>query len=368
MLKFQKHYKIVRFVLLLILLGIFIYLHSDYKRSKIRKYYFCQDKSNLTSVNKLAESIRSNTKLIPGSVYESEYILPCGTYLQSVYELKINMNKYTGKTFFLTPNNSIIGNKYQLWKTLVNYYGIDGASEVTPYSYLMPDDYYKYKKEYIPKRKMIFKTNDQRQEGLYVTNSLVPLSMVKQEKFLVAQKFMINPLLYRNRKTTFRLYLILVTTDKGLKAYVYDNGLLYYTKNTYSLQNNKEFYNIASFYDSEKLYANGYPLTLKSFLQTLHKRNADKLLDTAIEKLRRLVFAIQKPIFDKVYYNGNRCCEVFGVDFFPSETYNCHILECNIGPGMEPFNKEDGEMRDDLFKNMIQMLEHGHSKKLNQIY
>lgn len=337
------------------------------KRNNKRKYYFCNDKSNLSSVNKLAEIIKSSVDIIPGKVSESVYILPCGTYQQSRKDLIHYMNYYTNKTFFLTPNNSIIGNKYLLWKTLVNYYGIENASTVTPYSYLMPDDYKKYKKEYVPKIKMIFKTNDQRQEGLYITNSLISLNMVQEEKFIVAQRFMTNSLLFQNKKITFRLYLVLITGDNGLNAYVYDDGLVYYTKNDYSLKNNKEFNNIASFYDSQKLYENGYPLTLQSFLETLHQRNADKILKNAINNLKKLILAIEKPIFDKIHYNGNRCCEVFGVDFFTSETYNCYILECNIGPGMEPFNNKDGNMRNNLFKSMIELLEKGQSNKLRKL-
>ena len=116
------------------------------------------------------------------------------------------------------------------------------------------------------------------------------------------------------------------------------------------------FNNIASFYGSEKLYSSGYPLTLQNFLKTLSKKNSDKIVNNSIYKLKKIAIAINKSIFNGINYNGNRCCEVFGVDFFSSETYNCHILECNIGPGMDPHNEEDNKIRNYLFKNIIMLL------------
>lgn len=355
--------KIIVLIIIIIVSG---YLHYDNQMSKKRKYYYCKDKSNLTSVIKLAENLKV-TSLIPGTIKNSIYILPCGSFHKSRNDVIKYMEKYNNKVFFLTPNNSLIGNKYQLWRTLVNYYGVDGASKITPYSYLMPDDYKKYLKEYSPKVKMIFKTNQQRQEGLYITNSLIPLLMIKKEKFLVAQRFLTNPLLFHNKKITYRLYLLLVTDKNAIYPYVYDDGLIYYTKNNYTQHNNKEFYNIASFYDSKKLYERGYPITFRDFLKTLHKKNSEKILKNSMDKLKGLVESIKKPIFQNVNYKENRCCELFGIDFFVNETYDCRILECNIGPGMKSFNKEDEKLRNDLFKNIINLLEYGNSNKLNII-
>ena len=96
----HQNYKIYRFIILLFILIIVVYLHQDYKRSKKRKYYFCAGKSNLTSINKLAENLKTYTVLIPGSIAESEYILPCGTYQQSRKDLLNNIKKYKNKTFF----------------------------------------------------------------------------------------------------------------------------------------------------------------------------------------------------------------------------------------------------------------------------
>ena len=36
---------------------------------------------------------------------------------------------------------------------------------------------------------------------------------------------------------------------------------------------------------------------------------------------------------------------------------NCKILEINTGPGMEPHNKDDKQMRENLMKSMLSLLE-----------
>lgn len=319
-----------------------------------QNYYYYDDNNNITSVNKLAKIFKKLNYTECNDISLSKYILHCGRYSKFHDEyLPRLLNQYNDKVFFTTPNNWIIGNKAELWNTLKNYYGIHNASQITPYTYLLPQEYNKYINEYNKDTKFIFKTNQQRQEGLFVTNSKISLNMIEREKFIVAQKYLTNPLLFNGKKITFRLYLLLITSTNLLKYFVYHDGLMYYTKYNYNENTNIETDNISSFYDSTKLYDNEYPILLSQFTKN---NNNKQMIENAKELLKKLVNAIKKPIHKNTNFKNNICAEIFGVDFFVDNQLNTHILECNIGPGMKSYSQNDDVMRNNLFKFIIEKI------------
>lgn len=362
MLKIHKYYKQIRIFIILLFICSVIYIYIDYRRSKKRKYYFISNKNNIISVKKLSENFNKYTKLIVGNnIYESNYILPCGDYQKFKNNMILYIKKYKNKTFFVLPNTIYINN---IWKLLVDFYGSKEASEITTYSYILPNEYDKYKKEYSIKNKIVFKKKNSKE--IFVTNSLISLSNIKKENFLIAQKFIVNNLLYHNRKILFRLYLFLIITENGLKAYLYNDGLMYYTQNKYNFKNNKEIYNISLFTNTDELYYKGYPITFNNFLKTLHEKNANKLYNNTMSHIKKIVYSM-KHLIGNNNYNKNTLCEIINLDFYPTELYSCRVLECNTYLTEKIFTKEEENLKYNLFKNIIKLLEYDNSNNLKKI-
>ncbi len=263
-----------------------------------------------------------------------------------------DLKKYKNKIFFVMPNHHVLGNKYNLWDVIVKSYGVSKAMTLMPFTYRLPEEYDAYKRNY-KKELVVFKTNEHKQEGLYITKSLISRNMIDKEKFIVAQKYLTDSLLYKGHKVNLRMYLFLICSDRGLNAYIFDDGIISYTKEKYDINTNSNS-SFASFYDSDDLYKKGYPITLKEFLPHIPGRR--KLIKFAHDKIRTVVLGSYRAMINNVNFNGNVCCDVYGVDIFVDTNMNCSVIEINIGPGMEPYGKKDKNMRDNLYKNILMVL------------
>ena len=74
--------------------------------------------------------------------------------------------------------------------------------------------------------------------------------------------------------------------------------------------------------------------------------------------------ACNDDIVKNIDFNGNICCELFGVDMFVDKNLNTKVLEINIGPGMISHNSDDENIRNNLFNNILALLD---NKKNNFI-
>jgi hypothetical protein len=242
-----------------------------------------------------------------------------------------NVDKYN-KTIFLSHNNNkLISNKMQLWQTLKNYYGISKASTITPMTFLIPFDYNQYLKQGLNK-KIIFKQNTHRQEGLFVTNQIQSLDFLTKEDFIVGQIFIENTLRFHNYRVSFRMYLVLGCVSNIFESYIFDDGMVYYGTE-----------NIASFYESSNLYLK-YPIIISD----LEYQMNIQIRDIMIKQIKLLVLAIKNNFCgnDK----KNKFYEIYGIDFQITDDFKAYILEVNSGPGMDANDFRDEKLRNNLMK------------------
>lgn len=323
--------KIILFILLIIcfIVTIITCVHNN-------------DNSNVLYCNNTSEHVEMMIKVFKKRDIKNnnyKYVL--------CYDDNYDNYAYLGNNiiFVKLKNKKIISNKKELWKTLSSYYGINKAKDITPMTYLLPEEHTEYQKE-CNNIMMILKQNVHRQEGLFVTKQIQPLWFINKEKFIVAQRFMANTLKYNNHKVTFRLYLIIECHNGKMKAYYYDDGLVYYS----FVKNG----NIASFYDSEYLYDKGYPITINDYISRT-KRN---IKTDMILKLKYLVDAIKYKIcnMDCNTDNNNKYYELFGVDFHLTSDLKAYILEVNSGTGMSPHDDRDNLLRQSLIKSYVKLI------------
>jgi hypothetical protein len=272
--------------------------------------YSCEKNS---SMRKLSEFVDNNDVLL------------CYDYDEN------NLEKYNKNIFLSHKNNYFISNKLILWKTLNNYYGTKIAKTITPMTFAIPEDYDEYTK-YAVNKKMIFKQNTHRQEGLFVTDRIQSKDFLEKQEFIVGQEFISNSLKYNKQKLSFRMYLIIECIDNVLKEYIYDDGLVYYGKD-----------DIASFYEAGSSYEKN-PIIISE----LEKIMNIQIRNLMIDKLKMLVDAIRTGFCSNI--KKYKFYELYGVDFQITNDFDCYILEVNSGPGMDPNDSRDKFLRDNLMK------------------
>ena len=199
---------------------------------------------------------------------------------------------------------------------------------------------------------MIFKSNTQRQEGLYVTNNIQPYNIIINEKFIVVQDFLFDCLKYNDYKITARIWVVVKCHNNNINIFIYKNGMVYYS----AIDNN-----IASFYDSTKLYDYGYPMTINEIEKKLKINLFEKFLKPL--KLFSNILKNELPFYQP--NDNNDYYELFGIDLHITSKLECFILEINCVPGMKPHNNIDKKVRNHMLSGYVDII---HGKYNDSFY
>jgi len=238
--------------------------------------------------------------------------------------------------FFAIPNCDNIVSKYNVWKTLNDYYGREKSIEITPETFLMDQkDDIKLLKN-VKDSKIILKKKVQRKEGLKIMTNIDELDKLTDDKdYLIAQKYM-SPFLVKERKINLRVYIMLSLYKGKMIIYVNKYGSCIYTKDKYDEKSNDFEKNITSYKMELGIY-DDYPLTFEQFGTYLGENgyNYDKFMDKINHKISLFVTPMKKQLGDSKFFN-NKCYQVFGLDFIVDENLEPYLLECNKGPEMKP--------------------------------
>lgn len=270
-------------------------------------------------------------------------------------DLKISDKK---QIIFAIPNCDNIVSKYNVWKTLENFYGRKKASTIIPESFLLDKDDDLEKIKTIKNQKFILKKKKQRKEGLKITSEVNKIKKSKNEDkdFLIAQK-MIKPFLVNKRKINLRIYIMLTLLNGKLSVYFNEFGTCIYTKNIYDESSDDFSCNITSYRLDLNIYKEN-PLTFEQLKTYLKDNDIDHnlLFDKIKNKILLFIKATKSQLGDKKYKN-NLCAQVFGLDFIIDKNMEPYLLECNKGPEMKPKStlKEYPEINDEIL-NKIDLL------------
>lgn len=239
-------------------------------------------------------------------------------------------SKTNGTVSIYLKDHTKISNKKQLNITLKGH-------NLLPKTYNFPEDYLSYKKN-CKNKKMILKTNAQRQKGIFITYNIQTSYFLNNENFIVAQEFLENSYLYHNHKIATRLFLFIHLHNNKCKYYVHNDGFVYY-----SSDKNPD---ISSFYSCQNLYEK-YPISINE----VDKNLFNSCLYTM--KIFKNILERNKTFRTS---DNNHYIQLFGVDFFVDKNYNSHILELNCSPGMISHNNKDKIIRDKLIENYVNLL------------
>ena len=186
---------------------------------------------------------------------------------------------------------------------------------------------------------------------------------------IIVQKYLDNPLLYKNRKFDIRCFVLL---DSNFNLFFCREGHLKGSSELYNLNNTNKYIHITNHSlqknsNNFELYEIGNEMSYKDFKNYLitEKIPLEKF-DYMINQMKSLIKISFKSVSNKLLKESNILCfEIFGYDFILDNDFKLWILEINNNPGLSisspVIQKLVPRMMDDAFRLTI-------DKVFNTIY
>lgn len=359
----MKLNKTVVTVLLLTVLLIFVIKNkSKNKNKKYRYYYQCPINDYSTKLfRKVMESEPVSLKRLPvDDQHRWDVLLPCNFNFSEKDFQKIKTNSGHQTVSFVSNSNSI-GSKENLWRNLVNKYGVQKSALITPMSYVFSEDRFRFDKNYSPHRQYMMKSEKQRQKGLKLTSNYQEIVNSRDAGYKIVQEYVPQTLGYQGHKINIRMYLLVVCDPNknfSKKGYMFNDGIVSYSKKKSSTNTKKDSFDsgVSSFYTSKDLYSK-FPILLSELTKKMPHIDWDKLKQSFTKKLNLILDAVKDNICSSKLSHNSKSFQLFGVDFLITPKLQCYVLEVNIDPGMESFCKRDRDMRTKLHQNILQVVD-----------
>lgn len=269
-----------------------------------------------------------------------------------------NSNKYI---YASLPYSKIISNKLNLWLTMLKYYKRNIALTFLPKTYIPTVDKELLFREFDRRKTYFLKNNKQRQEGICLTNKLMDILHLEKKGYLLAQECLDNSYTYKKYKVHFRVYFVIIHQKGNIKCYLFNDGLVGYSKEVITSAKSLEEKIISgSGIASKDLYKKGFPVLISEF-----PFDYNKFITLTSNVLSKLIPPLQEKA--KIF-RGINGYEILGVDIFLHSHFGgVKILECNIGPGMKHFTDRDFKMRVRLYKHTLNLIKNKSSNVMIEL-
>jgi len=205
---------------------------------------------------------------------------------------------------------------------------------------------------------VVLKKNIQRQRGLkFIKLSSLNLEKLKnysKEGYVIAQKALYNPYIIDKRKINIRYYLLIVIENNVKKAYLYNNGFIYYTKKDYNYSTDFDSMVTTGYIDRSVYEKN--PLTHEDLYQYIKK--SGKEYSILRKNVKELISKVLKFIcFYLIASKGRINYQLFGIDIEPDYDLNVKLIEINKGPSTTPMdNSRDSKLKSKLQKDIYKTI------------
>ena len=199
-------------------------------------------------------------------------------------------------------------------------------------------------------------------------NNMSPRKKINKSRMyctneIIVQKYLDNPLLYKNRKFDIRCFVLL---DSNLNLFFCREGHLKGSSELYNLNNTNKYIHITNHSlqknsNNFELYEIGNEMSYKDFKNYLiaEKIPLEKF-DLMINQMKLLIEISFKSVSKKLLrekQNNILCFEIFGYDFILDNDFKLWILEINNNPGLSisspVIEKLVPRMMDDAFRLTI---------------
>ncbi len=345
-------------IIFLILISIILILNKQYEGFSSNTNGYARNKTcNYQMISVLKHFIKAN-ELNQNTNDNWSVYLPCG-YNQPEKELDNIKPTSIDQKIFIIRGCDNLSRKDNLWDSLQKKYGTNNASKLMPRTYLLNNvnDIKDLKKEYSPGKVYIMKKNIQRQTGLLVTKKIDEMINGYNSGYVIAQEMLQDPYLIDNRKTNCRIYLLVVCKNDKKKAYIFDDGFMYYTKKNFKPHSTNLDRIITSGYVDRKVYEKN-PLTLKDFDTYLTSKGHPTGL--IYQKAKKLLNKTMKAASPKVCNKSNVSQQVsfqlFGCDLAYNKDLEVSLIEMNKGPNLAPHGPRDSKLKHDLIDETFKLV------------
>ena len=313
-------------------------------------YRLCK-KRNVFGLHKV---VLNKHKLKRTDDNEWNLYLPCGYKFVEKEITNMTMNSTNTHIFGISGSDNI-ASKNNLWKILRDYYGVTEASEIMPITYILqdPEDMLSFNKTYSNNKTYILKKNIQRKEGLkLVKGNIKEILDAKKEDYKIVQEYIKNPFLVNGYKLNIRLFMLIVCNGNNKRIYVHKSGKCLYTLKKYKA--NMDFHSNITSYNADKNIYHSNPLSLEQLRMYLTQNNYNDI--QVFESIRgimsKLGSAIKNHVCNKKCLHNVTAFQLFGVDVILDDKMNPKVLEINKGPNMRYVNKEDRELKENVYEDV----------------
>ena len=301
-------------------------------------------------------------------------------------EFLIKMKPYQKINHF--PGMESISRKNNLGKNLMNMRKVFSYDyKFFPKTWMLPQDYNELRAYDEKKKNTIYIVKPEAScqgRGIYLAKKLEDFK--PKERFVV-QKYIVNPFLIDNLKFDLRIY-VLVYGCNPLRIFLYKEGLARFCTEMYekpSIDNLKNRYmhltNYAINKKSENFIFNedakenkvGHKRSLSCIFQMLEKQNIDidKIKSEIEDAIIKTIISIQ-PSLSHIYsscqtndFDASWCFEILGFDFLLKDNLKPYLLEVNHSPSFSTDTPFDWEIKKNLIRDTIKLLNISWKKKHN---
>lgn len=312
------------------------------------KYYKCILKPH----SNLLYSVLNKNRFVRDDKNFDLY-MTCG-YNDAENELE-EMDVPRSKYIFALKGCDDIVSKNNLWFILEKTYGRSGASKLMPESYLIEDinQFNMAINRLKNKEILICKKNLQRKLGLKFAFRPRDLVEAKADEFMVAQIFLKNAKMIKNRKLNLRVYYAIKKVNDKIEFFVNANGKVLYTKEKTNGEVKFESHITSYQMDSELYEKENLPHNFKELKQFWGEYEFNRIWMKILFKIKFLSSAIA-PVFDNNKFKDKVCFQLFGMDVI-IDGDEPFILEINKGPDMIPKCKKDKPLKEAIYEEIFNL-------------
>lgn len=293
-----------------------------------------------------------------------ELYIPCGyNYVESeLPEIRLSDSPKPLYIFGISGCDKMVS-KNNIWSVLKKYYGLEGASDVMPVSYVLddPNDMIQFKNDYRDDQIYILKKNVQRKEGLKLTKDYKEILNASGDEYKVVQKYIRDLYLINGYKVNLRIYLLAVIRGDDKQFYISDIGKCIYTKKPYKDDDFDFESNITSYHLDMNIYKKN-PRTFEDLIGYINREqenpNAGSLFFVRVRNIiQKMCIALGNEFYqsENLRKRGDvTSFQLFGVDVIMDKDLNPYLLEVNKGPDMSARDEADHAMKLKVQTDMLE--------------
>lgn len=284
--------------------------------------------------------------------HSKKYCIDYFEYLKKNF-IKQNINYI----FDFVGYHGILDDKVRLWIKLKEVYGRDLANTIMPKTYLIPNDYELFMKDYHENKKYILKNSfGGARSSIKITrskkeildifnknklNNFNPYSCedavcYSDVKYNIIQEFIQPSFLLNGYKMGIRLYVVLLNSDNNSKRLLWKDGMCYYSKKKYVDDENMDNNVVGSIKKiGNVIKNNNFPVSYLDFKEYSKKNIKDygkkfKNFELKINKYLDCILTSNKDeLFYFNEYQNIKKFSIFGFDIEFDENFNPVIYEGN---------------------------------------